>query len=80
MVAIHSSGQTISGFTHMAGITLDVEEESDKVCGGASGKGVDSISEVGERTSQGLGPGKSERVATVEALKEKEKGIIAMGL
>ena len=34
-VAIHSSGQTIFGFTHIEGITLGADEKVDEVAGGA---------------------------------------------
>ena len=36
-MAIHSSGQTIFGFTHIEYITLGVGEEVDEVAGGANG-------------------------------------------
>ena len=36
MVAIHSSGQTIFGFTHIEDITLCADEEVNKVDGGVS--------------------------------------------
>ena len=44
--AIHSSSQTISSFTHIVDITLGTGEEVDEVAGGASGMGMDKISEV----------------------------------
>jgi hypothetical protein len=51
-VAIHSSGQIIFSFTHIEGITLGTGEEVDEVAGGASGMGLDRISEVGDRVSE----------------------------
>ena len=48
---IHSSGQTVFGFSHIEGITLGAFEEVDEVAGGASGMGVDRIGEVCDRTS-----------------------------
>jgi hypothetical protein len=53
-VAIHSSGQTIFGFTHIAGIALGAGEEVDEVAGGANGLSADRIGEVGKRTSEGV--------------------------
>ena len=53
LVAIHSSGQTISSLAHIEGITLSAGEEVDEVAGGAGGMGVDGIGEVGDRTSEG---------------------------
>ena len=52
---IHSSGQTIFSLAHIEGITLGTGEKVDEVAGGASGMGVDMISEVGVRASEGLG-------------------------
>ena len=52
LVAIHSSGQTISSLAHIEGITLGAGEEVD-VTGRAGGMGVDGIGEVGDRASEG---------------------------
>ena len=52
-MAIHSSIQTVFGFTHIEGITLGAGEEVDKVAGGASGMGIDRIGEVRDRASEG---------------------------
>ena len=51
-MAINSRGQTIFSFTHIEGITLGTGEEVDEVAGGASGMGLDRISEVGDRVSE----------------------------
>ena len=53
MLDIHSSGQTIFGFSYMKGITLDADEEVAEVGGGASGIGVDRVEEFGSRASEG---------------------------
>ena len=54
-MAIHSSGQTV--FNHTG-------EEVDEVAGGASGMGVDRISEVGDRANEGLAAGSLARKGT----------------
>jgi hypothetical protein len=51
-VTIHSSGQTVFGFSHIEGITLGVGKEVDEVVG-ASGLGMYRISEVGDWASEG---------------------------
>ena len=48
--AIHSSRQTIFGFTHIEGITLGTGE---KVAVGASGMSVDRVGEVCDRAREG---------------------------
>ena len=55
LLAIHSSGQTISSLAHIEGITLGAGEEVDEVAGGAGG--VDGIGEVGDRASEGQAAG-----------------------
>ena len=57
LVAIRSSGQTISSLAHIEGITLSTGEEVDEVAGGAGGMGVDGIGEVGDRASEGQAAG-----------------------
>jgi hypothetical protein len=53
-VAIHSSGQTVSSFSHIEGITLSADEKVDEVAGGASGMGVDRIVKVDDWVSEVL--------------------------
>ena len=53
LLAIHSSGQTVSSFSHIENITMGASEEVDEVAGGASVMGVHRIGEVGERASEG---------------------------
>jgi hypothetical protein len=48
LVAIHSSGQTISSLAHIEGIILGAGEEVDEVARGAGDMGVDGIGEVGD--------------------------------
>ena len=54
---LYSSGQTIFSSTHLEGITLGIGEEVDEFSGGASGMGVDSVGEVGDRASEGQAAG-----------------------
>ena len=42
-MAVHSSGQTIFGFSHIEDIILGAGEEIDEITGGGSGMGVDRI-------------------------------------
>jgi hypothetical protein len=51
-VAIHCSRQTILSFPHIECITVGADEEVDEVAGGASGKCVNKICEVDDRTSE----------------------------
>ena len=52
-MTVHSfCGQTIFSLTHIKGITLSADEEVDEVAGGASGMGVDRISEVSDRANE----------------------------
>ena len=53
MLAIHSSGQTIFGVTHVESITLGVGEVVDEVTGGASDTNVIRTRAVGDKTSEG---------------------------
>ena len=50
---IHSSGQTVLSLSHIEGIIQGASEGIGEVAGGASGMGVDSIGEVGDRASEG---------------------------
>ena len=54
LLAIHSSGQTISSLAHIEGITLSAGEEVDEVAGGAD---ADRIGEIGDRASEGQAAG-----------------------
>ena len=56
-MAIHFNRQTIFYFTHIEGITLDASEKIGKAAGGASGRCVNRIGEVGDRTSGGQADG-----------------------
>ena len=57
MVAIHSSGQLIFGFTYIKGITLGAGKEVGEVAGGESGMGVDRIGEIGDKANEGQAAG-----------------------
>ena len=56
-MAIHSSGQTVFSLTYIEEITLGAGEEVDDVAEGAKGMGMDRISEVGDRASEGQAAG-----------------------
>ena len=56
-MVIHSNGQNVFSLPRIEGITLYAGEEVDEVAGGACGMGVDGISEVGDRASEGQAAG-----------------------
>ena len=49
MMAIHSSGQTIFGFTPIECTTLGAGEDVHEVAGGVRGMGVGWAGEIGDR-------------------------------
>ena len=73
-MAIRSTGQTIFCLPHIEEITLDAGEKVDEVAGGASGMGVDTIGEVGDRTSEGQAAGMYGAGFTVGCLARIQQG------
>ena len=57
-MAIHSSGQTVFGFTYIEAITLNSGEDVDEVAVESSGMGVDRIVEDGDTASEGRADGR----------------------
>ena len=71
-MAIHSSGQTIFGFTDIESIILGAGEVLEEFTGGITGMCVDRISEIGDRTSEEQAAGMYTAGITVGSLARVE--------